>query len=108
MKRVILIAAVLFISLAGVAFPKNAYPVNVPQDSMENVKNFSLFYEYYKNKDYQSAYPFGWSVINTDPAPFKKYNIYSKMEDVIWQMHDSLATTDEQKKRIAGYRSLFL
>lgn len=100
MKRVILIAAILVISLAGMAFPKNAYPVNVPQDSMENVKNFSLFYEYYKNKDYQSAYPFGWSVINTDPAPFKKYNIYSKMEDVIWQMHDSLAATDEQKKEL--------
>jgi tetratricopeptide (TPR) repeat protein len=59
-----------------------------------------LFYEYYKNHDYQSAYPFGWYVLNHNPEPFKKYNIYAKMEDVLWQMHDSLATSDEQKKEI--------
>lgn len=100
MKRVILIAAVLFISLMGTTFSKNTYPVYSPQDSLENIKNFSLFYEYYKNKDYQSAYPFGWNVINTDPTPFKKYNVYSKMEDVLWHMHDSVSATDEQKKEV--------
>lgn len=68
-------------------------------DSMEVMKNYSLFSEYHKNKDFASALPYGWSVIKTNPTKFSKW-IYFKMEDCFWALHDSSATSIEDKKAI--------
>ncbi|MGK9477179.1 tetratricopeptide repeat protein [Melioribacter sp. OK-6-Me] len=62
--------------------------------------NFSLFYEYHKNKDYVSAAPFGWKVINEDPTQFLKYKIFPKMEETLWYLHDSTNATDEEKRAL--------
>ncbi|MBZ0200023.1 MAG: tetratricopeptide repeat protein [Ignavibacteriaceae bacterium] len=68
-------------------------------DSMEVVTKYSLFSEYYKNKDFNSALPYGWEVIQLNPEKFSKW-VYGKMEDALWQMHDSADTAPEVKKAI--------
>ncbi len=56
---------------------------------------YSLFSEYYKNKDYKSALPYGWDVIQQDPKMFAKW-IYYKMEDALWYLHDSSDLAPEE------------
>lgn len=68
--------------------------------SQELMAEFSLFNEYQKT-DHVSAYPFGWNVINQNPEPFIRYKIFSKMEDVLFYMHDSAATSEEEKQMYA-------
>jgi tetratricopeptide (TPR) repeat protein len=69
------------------------------QDGEVNlIAEFSLFYEYYKTKDYESAEPHGWIVLDKAPKKFLKYRPYKKMETIIYYMHDSVATTPEQKE----------
>lgn len=63
---------------------------------------FSLFNEYHKNKDFESAYSHGWNVINSDPTMLLRYKPFKKMEDVLWFLHDSVATySDEEKLALA-------
>jgi tetratricopeptide (TPR) repeat protein len=69
----------------------------IAQGEVNLIAEFSLFYESYKNKDYESAEPHGWIVIDTDPSQFLKYRPFKKMEDIMIFMHDSVATTKEQK-----------
>lgn len=66
------------------------------------IAEFSLFYESYKNKDYVSAEPHGWIVIDTDPSDFLKYRPFKKMEEILYYMHDSVATTEEEKDSYVG------
>ncbi len=66
-------------------------------DSMNLMAEFSLFYEYYKNKDFKSALPYGWEIINRNPKPFLRYHPFTKMADMLWFMHDSVATTPDEK-----------
>ena len=68
-------------------------------DSMQILTDYSLFSEYYKNKDYISALPYGWKVLEADPAKFSKW-IYFKMEDCLWSLHDSSSTDPELVKSI--------
>jgi len=69
----------------------------IAQGEVNLIAEFSLFYESYKNKDYESAEPHGWIVIDTDPSQFLKYRPFKKMEDIIVFAHDSVATTQEAK-----------
>ena len=46
------------------------------------IAEFSLFYESYKNKDFESAEPHGWTVLDTDPSQFLKYRPFKKMEEM--------------------------
>jgi tetratricopeptide (TPR) repeat protein len=57
-------------------------------DSMKVLEYYSLFSEYHKNKDYVSALPYGWDVIEANPTKFSKW-IYYKMEECLWAVHDS-------------------
>ncbi len=52
-------------------------------------EQFSLFYEYHKNNDFQSALPYGWTVVNDNPEQFIRFKIFKKMEEILWWMHDS-------------------
>lgn len=70
-------------------------------DSINPMVEFSLFYEYHKNKDYTSAAPHGWNIIHTNPEQFIKYKPFRKMEDILWYMHDSTNADDNQKAAIA-------
>ncbi len=61
---------------------------------------FSMFYESYKNKDFESAEPHGWIVIDTDPSKFLQYRPFKKMEEVLKWDYDSLATTDAERDSV--------
>lgn len=82
----IIVSAILITScaVAGV----NTIPARSDCDSLETLKLYSLFSEYHKNKDYQSAIPYGWQVLECDKKKFAKW-IYYKMEDCLWNIHDS-------------------
>lgn len=68
-------------------------------DSLKLLEQYSLFSEYYKNKDYLSSLPYGWNVLSMDPVKFNKW-IYYKMEDAYWYLHDSADISDEQIQAI--------
>lgn len=97
----------IFVTLFFLAFSLNSVfagnmKVNFTKaDSVNLLAEFSLFYEYYKNKDYQSAIDHGWKVINTNPKNFLQYKPFKKMEEILWFFHDSLAKTDAEKEKIA-------
>jgi hypothetical protein len=55
------------------------YPQNTPCDSIKILELYSLFSEYHKNRDYESAVPYGWQVLECDKKKFAKW-IYYKME----------------------------
>lgn len=73
----------------------------IAAQDQEAMIQFSLFNEDQKNGLYETAYEYGWNVIHMDPAPFVKYRLFPKMEDVLFYMHDSLATSEEQKATLA-------
>ena len=80
----------------------NSFNFNLEKsDSVNLLAEFSLFYEYYKNKDFQSAVDHGWKVININPKNFLQYKPFKKMEDILWFFHDSLAKSDEEKIKFA-------
>lgn len=90
--------------LIGISFSNDVYaykPLSVVEgaDSMKILEKYSLFSEYQKNKDYASALPFGWEVLQLDPVKFKKW-IYYKMETALWYLYDSTETTPEEKLSI--------
>jgi len=68
-------------------------------DSLHLITQYSLFSEYYKNKDYQSAMPYAWNVLKLNPRKFNKW-IFFKMEDALWYLHDSSKIPQEQIKSI--------
>lgn len=68
-------------------------------DSLEVLKLYSLFSEYHKNKDFASALPYGWQVLECDADKFRKW-IYYKMEDGLWYLHDSTDVSPELKESI--------
>jgi len=71
------------------------------QEEVNLLAEFSLFYESYKNKDFESAEPHGWIVIDTDPSNFLQYRPFKKMEEILKWRYDSLATTEEEKNTVA-------
>ncbi|HET55764.1 MAG TPA: hypothetical protein ENN33_11170, partial [Ignavibacteria bacterium] len=81
--------------------------LNSYAQSQELMAEFSLFFEYHKNNDFTSALPHGWNVIHENPEPFIRYKIFTRMEEALFFMHDSIATTDEEKLQIAD-TTLFL
>ena len=74
-----------------------AFSLQIKAQNNNLMADFSLFHEYHKNKDFVSALPYGWKVLNENPEPFVKYKIFKKMEEILWWQHDSSAVTDEEK-----------
>ena len=94
MKRLKVIAIIaIFLNLNT----ENLFSQNQKDPQWLNAQ-FSLFWEYYKNKDYKNAYPYGWTVLLTNPEPYKRFNIHGRMEDVLWYMRDSVASNGADKK----------
>lgn len=96
----VLLTVVLFnyCSTASTKIENREY-VYSPTDSVKILTEYSLFSEYYKNKDCNSALPYGWSVLKMDPKRFAKW-IYYKMEDCFWYLHDSSNASPEMIKSI--------
>ncbi|MFN3694278.1 MAG: tetratricopeptide repeat protein, partial [Ignavibacterium sp.] len=95
MKKFTLIAA-LTILLASGAISK---ALAQQPDSIKVLEYYSLFSEYHKNKDYASAVPYGWKVIEIAPVKFSKW-IFYKMEDCLWYLHDSSNISQDEIKAI--------
>lgn len=68
-------------------------------DSMKVLEQYSLFSEYHKNRDFVSALPYGWKVLEMDPARFAKFFFY-KMEETLWYIHDSAGVSPEEVAEI--------
>ncbi|MEJ2105604.1 MAG: tetratricopeptide repeat protein [Ignavibacteriaceae bacterium] len=101
MKSKIYMIAIFLIAIVTIPiFGNYKYIVEGDCDSLETLKLYSLFSEYQKNKDYQSALPYGWQVLACDKSKFAKW-IYYKMEDCLWQLHDSTDVPAEEKTAIA-------
>jgi tetratricopeptide (TPR) repeat protein len=86
----------------SILFSSSIFSNNLPNysensDSLKILEKYSLFSEYHKNKDFASALPYGWEVLEMDPVKFKKW-IYYKMEDCIWYLHDSTDVASEVKE----------
>lgn len=97
-----LIGIFSIIILMCVIFSSNSFSNNLPDyieksDSLKLLEKYSLFSEYHKNKDFTSALPYGWEVLDINPLKFKKW-IYYKMEDCLWYLHDSTDVAPEVKK----------
>ena len=92
MKTLLQTIAITLVIFASTNLAQNA-------DSMKVLTDYSLFSEYHKNKDFDSALPYGWSVIEANPVKFSKW-IYYKMEECLWAVHDSSSSTPEQVKAV--------
>ncbi len=96
---------VLFISIRQ--YPQSTHKDSAASsDTLKIYTQYSLFSEYYKNKDYVSAIPFGWNIINMNPKKFSDF-IYFKMEDAFWHLHDSTQIAPKLKKSIADTMDYF-
>ncbi len=91
-KTLLQTIAVTIIIFASTSLAQNA-------DSMKVLTDYSLFSEYHKNKDYDSALPYGWSVVEANPTKFSKW-IYYKMEECLWAVHDSSSSSPEMVQSI--------
>jgi tetratricopeptide (TPR) repeat protein len=92
-----------FIAVATLAQSSDS---KAPVDSMKLLTQYSLFSEYHKNKDYKSALPYGWTVLELDKKKFAKW-IYYKMEDCLWYLHDSSDISEDEVKAIEDTISAF-
>jgi len=95
-------AILLLLLLSSCGSTSNATTVKPPltaADSMKCLEQYSLFSEYHKNKDYSSALPYGWNVLECDPARFARWFFY-KMEETLWYMHDSAGASQELVQQI--------
>ena len=92
MKTVLQTIAITLVIFASTNLAQNA-------DSMKVLTDYSLFSEYHKNKDFDSALPYGWSVIEANPTKFSKW-IYYKMEECLWSIHDSSSSSPEMVKSV--------
>ena len=101
MNSTVKISAVTFLTI--ILFSSNGFSrtpfVKDQSDSLKILEQYSLFSEYYKNKDYESALQFGWTVLEMDPAKFSKW-IYKKMDRCLTFIHDSTDASPEYKQSI--------
>ena len=94
----LIVCLFLFFSATGFSQNQSDYNPSSP-DSLTLLANYSLFSEYYKNKEYQSAVPYGWIVLQQNPKKFSQW-IFYKMEDALWYLHDSAKVAPAEIKSI--------
>ena len=74
----------------------------VSSDSVNLLAEFSLFYEAHRNKQFDDwTLEKGWNVINGDPTQFVKYKIFTRMEEILFALHDAETTSEEMKANYA-------
>jgi len=86
-------------------FVQNANANNLYVDEGDSVNvmvEASLFFEAYKNKQYEKwTIDKGFNVINTKPDFMPKYTIYKKIDKVIWAVYNDSSSTEELKAELA-------
>jgi tetratricopeptide (TPR) repeat protein len=63
-------------------------------DPNEILKNMSLFAEYHKNGDFQSAIPFGWTVYKLDPKRFKP--LYQRLAECYFGLYEKAPAAEKR------------
>ncbi|RMD51509.1 MAG: tetratricopeptide repeat protein [Ignavibacteria bacterium] len=99
-------AIVLLMIVSGYLFAgANKYDnVTVNTDSVNIMVEASLFFEAYKNKQYDYfTLEHGFKLLNTKPDAFPQFKPYKKLDKVIWAMYTDTTGrfTDEQKVQLA-------
>jgi tetratricopeptide (TPR) repeat protein len=94
--KISVLIAVMYLLLSA---PFSPLTVEVKAQPDSATIQYSLFSEYFKNKDYSSALPYGWKVFEMEPLKFAQW-YYFKMEDLLWYMHDSSDISAAEKKDI--------
>ncbi len=89
-KKTLILFAVCFAFATTLFAQQNA--------NQEALAKMSLFHTYHAQKDFKTAEEYGWYVINNVPEMFLKYKPFKKMEDILWYIHDSVATTPEMQQ----------
>lgn len=74
-------------------------PVSPQPDTLKIYRKWSLFSEYHKNGDYETALPYGFEILEIDPSKFK--TIFFKLEDCLIYLHDSTQIDQELKRKYA-------
>jgi tetratricopeptide (TPR) repeat protein len=92
--KLITVTLLLFLMSVQIINAQEGEPINL-------IAEFSLFYESFKNKDFESAEPHGWIVIDTDPSQFLKYRPFKKMEEIFKWKIETITKTEEEKNQIA-------
>lgn len=96
MKNRFLIIAGLIITITfGELFSQPS-----PQpDTLKIYRKWSLFSEYHKNGDYETALPYGFEILEINPEKFR--TIFIRMEDCLVYLHDSTNVDEATKKMYA-------
>jgi len=99
----ILVILLTFLSVANAASTKNVNNNFVTEsDSLNLMAEVSLFFEAYKNKQYDDwTIEQGFKVITMKPDAYPELHIYRKLEKVIWAAHDDSTTSEEMRKNLA-------
>jgi len=71
-------------------------------DSVNVMMEASLFFEAYKNKQYEKwTIEKGFNIINAKPDFMPKYKVYKKLDKVIWKVYNDSSSTEELKAELA-------
>ncbi len=71
-------------------------------DSVNVMMEASLFFEAYKNKQYEKwTIDKGFNIINAKPDFMPKYKVYKKLDKVIWKVYNDSSSTEELKAELA-------
>ncbi|MEJ5306312.1 MAG: tetratricopeptide repeat protein [Ignavibacteria bacterium] len=90
----------IFVSLIFVVSFTEIYSQPSPQpDTLKIYRKWSLFSEYHKNGDYETALPYGFEILEINPGKFK--TIFLKLEDCLIYLHDSTNVDEATKKMYA-------
>lgn len=93
MKNKIFLASLLISILITADIKAQSAP---QPDTLKIYRKWSLFAEYHKNGDYETALPYGFEILEINPGKFK--TIFLKMEDCLIYLHDSTNVDANQKK----------
>ncbi|MGB9664852.1 MAG: tetratricopeptide repeat protein [Ignavibacteria bacterium] len=90
----------IFIGLIFIINLSEVFSQPSPQpDTLKIYRKWSLFSEYHKNGDYETALPYGFEILDINPAKFK--TIFLKLEDCLVYLHDSTNVDEATKKLYA-------
>lgn len=104
-----LLSIVLLLSLVLVSNVSAKNNTSVPADSVNVMVEASLFFEAYKNKQYEMwTIEKGFNVVNNEPNfQNNKYTIYRKIDKVIFEVYQD-STISEETREVLADTALYL
>lgn len=93
-KLLILVSLIFLMSNLSLLAQQSVQP-----DTIKLYRKWSLFAEYHKNADYETALPYGFEILEMNPGKFK--TIFFRMEDCLVFLRDSTNADDKLKKMYA-------